>query len=99
MLVPRSSNAARYFTRSDTLKTQPGASTEAISVFEITLRKIGEICRSSALGELKPDEARSVLLEFRALNNKLDTIGRLFALTPMRPDTKKAASYDASVYR
>lgn len=62
-----------------------------LQVLEVTLRKIADICRASALGEAAPTEARAVLLEFRTFNNQLDTLQRLFDLTPMKPDGARIA--------
>lgn len=56
---------------------------------ETTVRRIADICRASALGELNAAEARGILPEFRSFNNRLDVLGRLFALTPLKPDGKK----------
>lgn len=56
---------------------------------EGSLAKIADICRTGGASEFKRSKARGVLLEFRALNNQLRAISRLFELTPIRPERAK----------
>jgi hypothetical protein len=63
---------------------------------EKTLRQIGNVVRASALGESKLEEGRAVLTEFRLLSNQIAATGRLFGLTPIKPDSSKIAELQRS---
>lgn len=70
--------------RTDADKVEKQIIIAGLQSFEANLRKVSEICRASAFGELNEKSARDVLLEFRTLNNQLDTLDRLFRLSPLR---------------